>query len=62
MRSRSPAIPVTEEPALPPELEARIATLEADPQRGDFDAVSWFWMLLFGIVVPLVLVVAGIRL
>jgi hypothetical protein len=62
MRSHSPAIPVIDRQTLPPELEARIAALEADQESADFDSVSWLWMILFGIVLPLVLLVVGFRL
>jgi hypothetical protein len=44
---------------LPPELEARVAALEALPCGTDFDAPSWFWMVSFGIVLPVVLIVLG---
>ena len=47
---------------LPPELEARIAALENADRCEDFDAVSWVWLVLFGIVVPLTLVCIGWRL
>ena len=55
---RSPAVVV----ALPPELEARIAALEADVAHADFDAVCWFLMVLIGIAIPLLLLVIGWRL
>jgi hypothetical protein len=48
-----------EHAALPPELEARIATLESSPSNQDFDALGWFWMVLFGIVLPAALIVLG---
>jgi hypothetical protein len=44
---------------MPPELEARIAVLENADRGEDFDAVSWVWMALFGIVLPLALVCVG---
>jgi len=44
---------------LPPELEARIAALEHADRREDFDRRSWVWMILFGILVPLALVLIG---
>jgi hypothetical protein len=44
---------------LPPELEARVAALEAGASDADFDALSWVWMLLFGIVLPVSLIVLG---
>ncbi len=45
--------------ALPAELEARIAALESSASDRDFDARSWFWMVLFGIVLPAALIVLG---
>lgn len=47
---------------LPAELEARIAALEAGRVPADFDAVCWFWMVLIGIAIPLILLVIGWRL
>jgi hypothetical protein len=40
---------------MPPELEARIAALEKADRREDFSGVSWAWMVLFGIALPLAL-------
>ena len=48
-----------EHPALPPELEARIEALESSASDQDFDALGWFWMVLFGIVLPAALIVIG---
>ena len=48
-----------EAPALPPELEARIAALESMASRADFDRSSWFWMVLIGILVPILLLIIG---
>lgn len=45
--------------SLPPELEARIAALESSASRADFDAASWFWMLLIGVLVPILLLAIG---
>jgi hypothetical protein len=45
--------------ALPAELEARIAALEAGAARSDFDGLSWFWMILIGIAIPILLLVIG---
>jgi|SRR5450755_1978392 hypothetical protein len=36
-------------PALPPQLEARITAFEPAASAADFDAASWFWMLLLGL-------------
>jgi hypothetical protein len=47
---------------IPPELEARIAALEKADRCEDFDRVSWIWMLLFGIALPIALVCIGWRL
>ena len=48
-------------PALPPDLEARLAAFESLPVPGDFDAASWFWMILLGVAIPLGLLVLGWR-
>jgi hypothetical protein len=69
---RSPAGPVTDPAesdiapqapallsALPAELEARIAAFEIAAPTSDFDGASWFWMILLGIAIPLVLLVVG---
>jgi hypothetical protein len=45
--------------ALPPELEARIAAFENAAPAGDFDTASWFWMILLGIAIPLVMLAVG---
>ena len=47
------------DPQLPPELEARIAALERADRREDFDRLSWIWMMLFGVLLPLVLLLIG---
>lgn len=45
---------------LPDGLEQRVAALEAAPGRNaDFDAVSWAWLVLLGVVLPAALIVAG---
>jgi len=44
---------------LPPELEARLAAFERAPPPADFDKASWCWMLLLGVVIPLLLLAAG---
>ncbi|WP_178119471.1 hypothetical protein [Pseudomonas sp. SCB32] len=42
------------------ELERRLRLLEdPDEQGDDFDAMSWFWLLLLGLVLPVVALVAG---
>ena len=41
---------------LPAELEERIAALESEREVGaDFDARSWFWLIVLGVLVPVVL-------
>ena len=44
---------------MPAELEARISALEATAEGPDFDPLSWFWMILFGIALPLILIILG---
>ncbi len=57
--SGPPAVTTVREP-LEPELERRVCALEAGADAGsDFDAASWFWMLLLGIVGPVALLVWG---
>jgi hypothetical protein len=45
--------------ALPAELEARIVAFENAAPTSDFDGAGWFWMILLGIAIPLVLLVVG---
>lgn len=45
--------------ALPPELEARIAAFENTVPPPDFDAASWFWIILLGVAIPLIFLAAG---
>lgn len=53
------AKPAVDEP-LAPELERRIAALESGEETGaDFDAASWFWMILLGVVLPVGLLLWG---
>jgi hypothetical protein len=45
---------------LDPELERRIAALELGEETGaDFDAASWVWMILLGVVLPVALLLWG---
>ena len=45
--------------ALPADLETRIAAFERAAPPGDFDTASWFWMILLGVEIPLLLLAAG---
>jgi hypothetical protein len=54
-----PAHNSLEAQALPAELEARLAALERDAARSDFDGLSWFWMVLIGIAIPILLLAIG---
>ena len=45
--------------ALAPELEARLAAVEAHGAAADFDRTSWAWMILLGVVLPAVLLAIG---
>lgn len=45
---------------IPAELERRIRALEAPGGQGeDFDATSWFWLLLLGVALPVVGLIVG---
>jgi hypothetical protein len=45
------------------ELERRVALLSDPAQQGeDFDAASWFWLVLLGIALPAALIAWGIQL
>jgi hypothetical protein len=43
----------------PRDLEARIAAFENAAPAADFDAASWFWMILLGVAIPLVMLAVG---
>jgi hypothetical protein len=51
--------------SLPPELARRIEALEVlealdePPIAPDFDPVSWMWLAVLGLVVPIALLVLG---
>ncbi len=47
-------------PRVPMELEARLAAAPAAAPHGDFDAMSWLWMILLGVIVPIALIVIGL--
>jgi hypothetical protein len=57
--SAAPAAATPSAAPLPPELEARIAAFERAAPVADFDKSGWFWMMLLGIAIPVVLLVAG---
>ena len=44
---------------LPAELQRRIEVLERDAGHGDLDRLSWFWLILLGIVTPAALLLWG---
>lgn len=45
---------------LNPELERRLKALEDPAQQGqDYDATSWFWLLVLGIVLPVIVLIWG---
>lgn len=47
---------------LHPDLERRLAAIESGEQAGsDFDTASWVWMILLGIVLPILLLAWGWR-
>jgi hypothetical protein len=46
--------------ALPAELERRIAILEDPANQGaEFDASSWMWLLVLGLLMPIAILVWG---
>ena len=48
------------DPPLSPELGRRIDILESsDDGSGEFNRASWFWLLLFGVVIPAALLLWG---
>lgn len=53
------AAPSAQEEALPAELERRIAAIAPHAATADFDAASWFWMLLLGVALPIALLIVG---
>ena len=44
---------------LAPALESRIAALERGASSSDFDRAAWGWMILFGMAIPLALILLG---
>ncbi len=44
---------------LAPDLHRRLAALETHGTTADFDASSWAWMMLLGVVLPAVLLAIG---
>ncbi len=49
-------------PPLDPELERRVVALETSGSNaagGDFDAASWFWILMLGVLGPAALILWG---
>jgi len=47
-------------PNLPDELEQRLQTLtEESGQGADFDLISWFWLLLLGLIGPIAVIIAS---
>ena len=45
---------------VPATLEERLVALESGREMGeDFDSRSWFWMILLGVVIPVVLLCVG---
>lgn len=46
---------------LHPELERRIQALESvSDEPTDFDAKTWVWLIILGIVVPVIAIVWGV--
>ena len=51
--------PIPRAAQLSPELERRIEALERSGGGLDLNARSWFWLLLFGVLIPAVLLLWG---
>lgn len=46
--------------SLHPELDRRLVAIESGAEGGsDFDAASWVWMILLGLVLPIALLIWG---
>jgi hypothetical protein len=45
--------------SLPPELARRIDALEAQPAAQDFDRISWVWLVLLGVLLPIAVLILG---
>jgi hypothetical protein len=46
--------------SVPVELERRIRLLENPANQGeDFDATSWFWLIVLGVALPVVALILG---
>jgi hypothetical protein len=45
--------------SLPPELEARISAIEAAEAPADFDRRSALWMVLLGVMLPILCLLLG---
>jgi len=47
-------------PQAPDELQRRIAILADESEQGaDFDRASWFWLLMLGLIGPIVFIIVG---
>lgn len=45
---------------IPAELERRIKALESVENQGeDFDASSWMWLIILGLVLPVIALIWG---
>lgn len=45
---------------LNPELERRLKVLENPAEQGeDFDGASWFWLIVLGIILPVIVLAWG---
>jgi hypothetical protein len=42
-----------------PELEKRLAAVEAHGRGADFDTASWVWMMMLGVLLPALLLLVG---
>ena len=51
--------PIPPQEPLPPELARRIEALESTTAGGELDRGSWFWLVLFGMLIPALLLLWG---
>jgi hypothetical protein len=57
---KSPELDVNLHDLNPPELKARLYYLKAPENQGQgFQPIDWIWLLLLGVIAPIVLIIWG---